>query len=116
MPDQLEDLKRQRALVAEHLAWLDRQIATATAQSQPVATAPAAPPRSADLPRGETVAAPPIAASADVEEGDALFARFAAEERPTLRPPSKYGCWVIFSILLLLVVGGAVALIYRAYG
>jgi hypothetical protein len=28
-PDRLPDLKRQRALVREHLAWLDREIAAA---------------------------------------------------------------------------------------
>jgi hypothetical protein len=29
MSDRLPELRRQRALVAEHLAWLDREIAAA---------------------------------------------------------------------------------------
>jgi len=33
MPDRLAELRRQRALIAEHLAWLDREIATAAANA-----------------------------------------------------------------------------------
>lgn len=32
-PERLSALKRQRALVAEHLAWLDRELASATAET-----------------------------------------------------------------------------------
>src|SRR3954470_22363220 len=37
MPDRLAELRRQRALIAEHLAWLDRQIAEAGGSSVPAA-------------------------------------------------------------------------------
>ncbi|MDB6170130.1 MAG: hypothetical protein JWM88_2994 [Verrucomicrobia bacterium] len=30
MPDRLDDLRRQRALISEHLAWIDREIAAAS--------------------------------------------------------------------------------------
>ena len=69
MPDRLPELRRQRALVAEQLAWLDRELAAAggetptpPASSQPPATpAPAAlsPPAhpvvDADLPSAENI-------------------------------------------------------------
>lgn len=36
MPDRLAELVRQRALVSEHLAWLDREIASTSASAVPV--------------------------------------------------------------------------------
>jgi hypothetical protein len=56
MPDRFNELVRQRALVAEHLAWLDQEIARAN--SVP-ATAPAPLAPQAALPRAES-AIPPI--------------------------------------------------------
>lgn len=50
MPDRLAELQRQRALVQQHLAWLDREIASAssvpdapTASSSAPAPTPSAP-------------------------------------------------------------------------
>jgi hypothetical protein len=40
MPDRLAELVRQRALVQEHLAWLDREIANARQPPSPGAEAP----------------------------------------------------------------------------
>ncbi len=57
MPDRLADLRRQRALIAEHLAWLDREIAT-TASAQPAAILPAPYPASIDTPAPVVSAAP----------------------------------------------------------
>lgn len=114
MPDQLEDLKRQRALVAEHLAWLDRQIAAEAARTRPATVQSSGSPPIA-APSIPTTP-PPLPGATGSEEVDALFARFASEEQPALRPPSKLGCWLGFSILLLGAISGIVALIYRAYG
>lgn len=115
MSDQLEDLKRQRALVAEHLAWLDRLIAAKITRSESANLPDLAPPQRVGATAAETpptLSPPP----AQAEDPEALFARFAAEEGPALHPPSKFGCWLVFSLLLLSIVGGAAALIYRAYG
>ncbi|MBK8475784.1 MAG: hypothetical protein IPL39_05580 [Opitutaceae bacterium] len=57
MPDRLADLRRQRALIAEHLAWLDREIAT-TAPAQPAAVLPAPYPASIAPPAPAVSAAP----------------------------------------------------------
>jgi hypothetical protein len=43
MPDRISELVRQRALVSEHLAWLDREIAKAGAIVEPAASARATP-------------------------------------------------------------------------
>ena len=52
MSDRLPELRRQRALVAEHLAWLDREIADAGSET-PVT--PAHPGAVADLPSAEKI-------------------------------------------------------------
>lgn len=39
-PDRLHELRRQRALVSQHLDWLDREIAAADPPAPPPATAP----------------------------------------------------------------------------
>src|ERR1041385_8589003 len=41
MSDRLAELRRQRALIAEHLAWLDRQIAEAGETKSPADISPA---------------------------------------------------------------------------
>ena len=60
MSDRLSDLRRQRALVADHLASLDREIAAAggEAPATPAALVPPANPGSgADLPAAEKILA-----------------------------------------------------------
>ncbi|HZP60009.1 MAG TPA: hypothetical protein VFB27_06750, partial [Opitutaceae bacterium] len=62
--DHLSELRRQRALVQEHLAWLDREIAAAAGETTPLTLAPKPP--------------GPPAASASVanEEAEALLASY----------------------------------------
>ena len=48
MPDRLAELRRQRALVQEHLAWLEREIAAT--EKTPSATRPADAPLTAAAP------------------------------------------------------------------
>lgn len=83
MPDRLAELRRQRALVQQHLAWLDAEIAAAEGEKPP-ATPAAAPAQ-----------APATEHPADAE---ALLARYAAEER-TSPNRVKMGCWIAFLIL-----------------
>src|SRR5690349_14599171 len=78
MPDRLAELRRQRALIAEHLAWLDRQIAEASGNrstgdgpSTPLATAfPAAAPAS-PVPTAEAAAVVAAALKAKAASGPA---------------------------------------------
>jgi hypothetical protein len=68
MSDRLAQLRRQRALVQEHLVWLDREIATAAGSDAPapadpfsraplVPTAPGASPAEASRPTRDPFAA-----------------------------------------------------------
>jgi len=95
-------LRRQRDLVAGHLAWLDQEIGRLEpGRSQPT---PANPDPTArvmiDVPSTEELA--------DLQEW--LEPRAAAG-----RVLSKTGCWIIFGSLLMLGAAGAVGLIYRLY-
>jgi hypothetical protein len=96
MSDRLPELRRQRALVAEHLAWLDREIADAgsEAPATPVTPAPPAKP----------------AGAVDVPAAEKILAEFRSEAE---RAPAdmRRGClWSFLAGMLLLILG--VAAIY----
>jgi hypothetical protein len=119
MADRLQELLQQRALIKEHLAWLDAEIAAASGRP---AVAPTAPLPSVPYPLSlpttvSTPATAPIAATQTAREAEAdkLLAKFADEERQAVAPPDKKGCWVLFSTLLVISMGIAVALIYFFY-
>ncbi len=89
--DRLQELRRQRALVQQHLAWLDAEIAAAT-PSAAVPNEGAAPTDPAPA-----VPAPP----ATPEEAEALAqARAEAANAPAA---AKRGCWVVFAGAFLLL-------------
>lgn len=97
-PDRrLDDLQRQRALVQQHLAWLDREIAAAqsTAPTGPAALPPDAAPLAPRLSRPTPGAVPDTDAEAILDQY-----RSAA---PTLKTEVRNGC--------LLYAGGALALL-----
>jgi hypothetical protein len=64
MPDRLNELVRQRALVSEHLAWLDREIARANSSQAP-APAPIVAPFASST-SGLPVPAAPVAPTTPV--------------------------------------------------
>lgn len=123
MADRLQELLQQRALIREHLEWLDAEIAASsgrvsqprerTLAPQPVSPAPVlARPQPSLIPAA--VAPLSIAPRAQPDEADALIARLAAQEQ-TEPVPSKKGCWFIFGTLLSLLVLGGVAFSYFFY-
>lgn len=104
VPDRLQDLQRQRALVQEQLAWLDREIAAIQAKPIPV------------LPPEPAAVVMPLtsAKSAPINFGDAAAAERAAEEilaqyqqeSQSLQKTVKRGCMLyFFAALGLLVLG-----------
>jgi len=118
MPSRLDDLRRHRALLEEHLNWLDREIEAAARGGPPAEPAPLPAPEIAPV-RPPTrpfvmpaTPRPPIPAAADVER---LFEQFRAEEQKQGAPPSKAGCWTVFSLILLVLVGAVGALVYFLY-
>ena len=91
MSDRLNDLQRQRALILEQLAWLDREIAAAAN--------PSAAPQSASAP----AASPRKPASVAVDhEAEAIIAKFGSDPHDAIKTARK-GCLVFFGLALLLL-------------
>lgn len=104
MPDRLDDLRRQRELVRQHLAWLDAEIARDRS--------PAGVPTSDSAPLPE---AAPRAAAAPADAADTLLARYQAEAGQDSRRV-KLGCWIVFFAAfasLAVFVGGWYLLRFR---
>ena len=107
MSDRLNELQRQRALVQEHLAWLDREIA-AESGGRETPTAPRPLPSSLAAPPPARPAAtahrPPTAATAALTEavaGEILSKYQVAPE--SLETNVKRGCFMYFFLAFLLV-------------
>jgi hypothetical protein len=98
----LDVLRRQRALVQQNLAWLDREIAAEQAQT-PSAT-PLNPAATPDLTRP---ALPPTAAIADAD-ADAIIEHYRSGE-PNLKADVRRGCLLYatgaFVLLIVVVLG-----------
>lgn len=134
MADRLQELLQQRALIREHLEWLDAEIAASSGRGMggvgavsesslgrvAPAEIPAAVSRKPVLP---TIAATPttIATATSLpavprapDDADALLAKLAAEEK-TAPIPTKSGCWILFSAVLGLLVLGTTLLLHYFY-
>ncbi len=104
MSDRLDELKRQRTLAQEQLAWLDREIARETGQTP----APAAP-----SPAPASVTAPQRAAISDEEAAHAAQEIIAQYEKPagSMTQDVRRGCFLAFFFAL----GAVVLLAVTAY-
>jgi hypothetical protein len=105
MPSRLDELRRHRALLQEHLAWLDREIAAAAGERPPSSAAAGL------TPVRPAASQPPPSSS----QADDLFARLSAEEQKRSAAPSKTGCWLIFSGIILLFCGVVAAVAHYIY-
>lgn len=104
MEDRLAELKRQRALVAEHLQWIDQEILRArgaplpAAAPAPSATTPAPAPVSANTgapsPTEQPAETSPVAPAGDLP----------ALDRQNIRQDMKRGCLIWAALAFLLVV------------
>ena len=106
-PDErLPELRRQRALVQEQLAFLDREIAAATGEAKPAAQIP--PP----LPAAQSQ---PAALPAVGGEADELIKSLEAESRSSLAE-AKWGCiWIFVAALVLLALGLFALYLYASH-
>jgi hypothetical protein len=126
MPDRHSELVRQRALVLEHLAWLDREIASAAAgpvnpsdaslpTAPPTAPAPAAPSET-----GQAVASPaafaPTAKLPDEipPEAQVVLEQYRVEPA-ALKQDIRKGCLLYF-VGAFVLLGIVVAILYFAIG
>jgi hypothetical protein len=97
-PDRLSELRRQRALAAEQLDWLDREIAAEMALSQRASATPA----DMHTPARETAS-------------PAAFESYQADPAVT-EHETKRGCFLFFAatlVVLLLVLAAVYFLFYR---
>jgi hypothetical protein len=101
MSDRLQELLRQKALLAEQAAWLEREIAAEQARAgvtPPVAAAPA------------PASPPPASAVAPTE---ALFEQYRPNPQ-SVQQEVKRGCYLYF-LGALVLLGLAVFAIYLVY-
>jgi len=69
MSDRHQELLRQRALVQDHLAWLDREIAAAASAAAAAGSSPTSPATRYALKSASAASAPPSAASTASSSG-----------------------------------------------
>jgi hypothetical protein len=97
--DRSDELRRQREIVRQHLAWLDRELAAQ--EGIPAAEpAPYVPPR-------------PISVTASDADRDAesILSEFR-QPAPSIEAQTKRGCILYFSIAVVLMVGAALVILY----
>jgi hypothetical protein len=103
--DRLNELRRQRALVEQQLAWLDAEIAAASAKTRPLV--PTAQPSTSEL------ASPIESISLHDEPGSAELAELISEQKAAPAQSAaevRRGCFVAFGVLLLLLAAAVFAL------
>jgi hypothetical protein len=93
--DRLSELQRQRDLLREHLAWIEREIAAEVNDGAPLPLQPIAP-------------APAIRAPLDPHEADAILAQYS-KPPASIATQTKAGCILYFVVgVALLAVAGTV--------
>jgi hypothetical protein len=125
-PERLSQLRRQRAAIAEHLAWLDQEIQRAAQHSRtetptnplpapphslPPATVPVAKPPPTQLEANN----PSPALSADPDAVLEEWTETSGQGDKTNQPISKMGCWLIFAGLAAATLGGIALFIWIFY-
>lgn len=114
-PLKLDELRRQRALIAQHLAWLDQQIRLCepTEPTEPTAVPGQAVVGTEEPPPIESAAEAP---DAPVDEPTADFDSLVAQEEPPVSETAiKAGCIALIVILGGLVIASVFALPYLLY-
>ena len=121
-PDRLAELRRQRALVAQHLAWIDSELTAAGAgqTSQPLAAPPPTIPSAVSDEPGEPTAPATLAASEDAAialaqtRADEIIEKYRATEALDPRA-AKRGCLVLFGAFFAFAGFVILAIYYFRY-
>lgn len=117
MSDRLPELLRQRALLQEHLAWLDREIAVAREGRSPAgepfpdstASAASAPTTATALPSGT-----PAPSAAGGASPDAILDRYRADPG-LIRREVRRGCLLYLSAALALLAVALAAITWLTH-
>ncbi|MDD3179610.1 MAG: hypothetical protein PHQ04_04585 [Opitutaceae bacterium] len=100
MSDRLIELQRQRALLQEHLAWIDHEIAAETNRPG-VAT-----------PQGRTAPIPPLTAPVSARAGaEAILSEYETDQK-SLKNDVRKGCLLYLAIAFALVGLGVLMLYF----
>lgn len=122
MSDRLAELRRQRALVAEHLAWLDDEIEHASGRSSspsPTLASTSARPATAivtaALKAGVPIAqeAAPLESPAAIASADAILDEYRVAPK-ALQSDVRKGCLLYFAVAFVLLGLGVIGL-YLAF-
>jgi hypothetical protein len=113
--DRLAELLRQRAALQEHLAWLDREIASAADSSPPSVSRPIAPPVPPAAPTSAATA-PAATGLTSIPSGnaEAILEHYRAPP-DSLQRDVRQGCFLYFTLALVLLALAVMAL-YFAIG
>jgi hypothetical protein len=103
--DRLAELRRQRQLLQEHLAWLDREIAAT--DSPPIDPAPIAVPAV-----NPATSKPAPVTPSGPDDADALLRQYTASPE-SLHQDVRKGCFLYFALASLAVIA-LVAVLYFA--
>jgi hypothetical protein len=98
--DRLDEFRRQRSLLREHLAWLDREIAALEGSAPPEAPAPPAVPIRA--PYAEFAPGAPIRARPSDLDAEAILAEYR-QPPVSIQKQAKVGCLLSFVAALALM-------------
>jgi hypothetical protein len=103
--DRSDELRRQRELLRQHLAWLDREIAQADAEA----------PQGGPILKQQPPRIIPPAFSVDALDGDRDAEAILAEYRtsaPGVESQTKRGCIIYFAAAMAVFLAVSAALIY----
>jgi hypothetical protein len=115
MPDRLAELRRQRALIADHLAWLDREIEAAASTS--MALEPASQPATPKLPLAPAAilaAVQPAPATTVSPESDAHTHLLPEHQQANVKQDVRRGCFLYFALAALFVAVGCALLVWAS--
>jgi hypothetical protein len=98
MSERLRHLQRQRALLGEHLTWIDSEIARETSTALNC-------PQPADKPASAPLIAPAPQAELVSDSAETLIEKYADEERQNPNAIRR-GCLIVFTLSLALIAAG----------
>ena len=105
MSDRADELRRQRDLLREHLAWLERELAAEEGSARPQA------PRSFVAPP-VSLPSPQAAARADDRDAEAILSEYRSAP-VSITSSAKLGCIAYFAIAMVLLVGAVAAFYFH---
>jgi len=103
--DRADELRRQRDLLREHLAWIERELAAEEGSARPPAPFPQVPPAAQPHPF-------PTAEAADDLDAEAILAEYRSAP-VSLSSKAKLGCIAYFSLAMVLLLGAIAAFYFH---